>query len=98
MALDSHIEGTFASPALAKRSKSGLRREREASEIKPGDIFRRIHADKTVETALVLGLQQGPIGIPHVRFSVHFERSRFAFFDDGPRILALARFTEHYRD
>ena len=38
------------------------------------------------------------MGIPHVRFAVSFERARFAFFEDGPRVLALSSFAEFYQE
>jgi hypothetical protein len=46
----------------------------------------------------VLSVAPGPMGIPHVRFAVSFERARFAFFEDGPRVLALSSFTEFYQE
>lgn len=61
-------------------------------------MFRRIHDDHLVETARVLSVSEGPLGIPHVRFSVFFERGRFPVFEDGPRILSLSSFTEFYHD
>ena len=61
-----------------------------------GAVFRRVHADQMVEKARVISVAPGPCGIPHVRFAVSFERSRFAFFEDGPRVLALSSFTEFY--
>ena len=94
MALADRVDGRDA----ARLGSAPGRARQRLPEIKPGDRFRRVHPDQTVETALVLAIQQGPIGIPHVRFSVHFERSRFSFFDDGPRTLALAIFADHYRD
>jgi hypothetical protein len=46
----------------------------------------------------VLSVSPGPMGIPHVRFAVWFERARFPCFEDGPRVLALTSFTEAYRE
>lgn len=61
-------------------------------------MFRRVHSDQLVEKARVLSVAPGPKGIPHVRFAVSFERARFHFFEDGPRVLALSSFTEFYHE
>jgi hypothetical protein len=66
--------------------------------VREGAVFRRVHPDQMVEKARVLSVGPGPMGIPHVRFAVSFERARFAFFEDGPRVLALASFTEFYKE
>ena len=66
--------------------------------VRVGAVFRRVHADQMVEKARVISVAPGPCGIPHVRFAVSFERSRFAFFEDGPRVLALSSFTEFYAE
>jgi hypothetical protein len=98
MALPNFTTATNAAEKPERPSRLTENGVPSSRAVAPGEMFRRVHPDHTVETALVLGLQTGPLGIPHVRFSVHFERSRFAFFDDGPRILALASFTEYYRE
>ena len=54
--------------------------------VREGAVFRRVHADHMVEKARVLSVGPGPMGIPHVRFAVSFERARFAFFEDGSRV------------
>ena len=66
--------------------------------VREGAVFRRVHPDHMVEKARVLSVGPGPMGIPHVRFAVSFERARFAFFEDGPRVLALSSFTEFYQE
>ena len=73
-------------------------RERRTELVRVGAMFRRVHDDHLVETARVLSVSEGPLGIPHVRFSVFFERGRFPVFEDGPRILSLSSFTEFYHD
>ena len=67
-------------------------------QVRAGAVFRRVHPDQLVETARVLSVAPDPNGIPHVRFSVSFERARFARLDAGTRLLALASFTEFYRE
>jgi hypothetical protein len=69
-------------------------RSNRQDTVRVGAVFRRVHADQMVEKARA----PGPCGIPHVRFAVSFERSRFAFFEDGPRVLALSSFTEFYAE
>ena len=64
--------------------------------IKTGSHFRHVRADKTVETAEVLAVYTDSYGIPHIRFSVSFERPHRLRFNDGPRNLALRSFCEHY--
>jgi hypothetical protein len=66
--------------------------------VREGAVFRRVHPDQMVEKARVLSVAPGPMGIPHVRFAVSFERARFAFFEDGPRVLALSSFAEFYQE
>ena len=66
--------------------------------VREGAVFRHVHPDQLVEKARVLSVAPGPSGIPHVRFAVSFERSRFAFREDGPRVLALSSFAEFYHE
>jgi hypothetical protein len=72
-------------------------RTRRQNIVREGAVFRRVHPDHMVEIARVLSVAPGPMGIPHVRFAVSFTRARFAFFEDGPRVLALTSFTESYQ-
>lgn len=76
------------------RSSRSERRE----QVQEGAVFRRVHPGQMVEKARVLSVTPGPMGIPHVTFSVSFERARFQFFEDGPRVLALSSFTEFYKE
>ena len=66
--------------------------------VQAGAIFCHVHHDNLVEKARVISISPGPRDIPHVRFAVSFERSRFHLFDDGPRLLSLSSFAEFYRD
>ncbi len=75
-----------------------FRRENSVSEVAAGAVYRRVHPDNMVETAKVLSVGQDCFGIPHVRFNVSFGRTNRTLFEDGPRVLALASFTEHYRE
>lgn len=66
--------------------------------IESGCIYRRVRADRTVETAKVLGIHRDSFGIPHVRFEVMFGRVDGLPLQDGPRMLSVTSFIEHYRE
>lgn len=65
--------------------------------IRPGSRFRRIHKDKTVETARVLTVATDMLGIPHVRYELVIERAQCRFVEE-PRILALKIFADTYKE
>ena len=66
--------------------------------IKSDSTFRRVHTDKTVETAEVLSVYTDSLGIPHIRYQVSFKRPSHERFQEGPRILALKPFFDHYSE
>jgi hypothetical protein len=66
-------------------------------QMKPGDRYCRMLGHQCLETATVLDLGPDRAGIPHVHFSVAYERSDADWLDGGPRTLALSRFVEEYR-
>lgn len=66
--------------------------------VKPGAKFRHVHADRTVETASVLGVYADGFGIPHVRYKVVMKRPYVEGYEDGPRSLALRTFFEHFEE
>ena len=68
-----------------------------APEMQPGDQYCRAHGRRVLETVTVLDLRPDLLGIPHVHFSVAFERSDADALDGGPRTLALSRFVDEYR-
>jgi hypothetical protein len=70
----------------------------QTEEVKPGCRYRRQHAGNLTETVAVLGVRNNASGIPHVRFTVAFERPWAPRLDHGPRVLALGSFTETYRE
>ena len=51
-----------------------------------------------VETAEVLSVGTDSYGIPHVRFSLTFQRPDRNVFNEGPRMLALKTFAERYTE
>lgn len=67
-------------------------------EIAEGSAFRHPQAGEVVETARVLSLCSDPLGIPHVRFMVSYEKSQRTILEDGPRILSLTAFASRYRE
>ncbi len=75
-----------------------FRRGNAMEYIKAGSTFRRTHADRMVETAEVLSVATDSFGIPHVRFSITFQRPDRNVFNEGPRMLALKTFAERYTE
>jgi len=71
------------------------KRHKSPSEITEGSVFRRTTRGQAVETARVLKVSKDPAGIPHVRFSVHYERVDSA---DELRTLALTSFSEMFSE
>jgi hypothetical protein len=67
-------------------------------DIKPGDCYSRMHGLGLKETATVLDLRNDPLGIPHVRFSVRFERRASEHSETTFRLLALGAFRTAYRE
>ena len=66
--------------------------------IKMDSTFRCAHADRTIETAEVISVYADSFGIPHVRYSVSFKRPYRERFQEGPRILALRSFFDHFSE
>ncbi len=71
-------------------------RHRKEVEIKPGDCYRRAHGKGVTETATVVDLRNDHLGIPHVRFTVRFEREASEHIESAMRILALPAFRNTY--
>ncbi len=96
-----HFSGTSHAEYLEvngrKRASMFFRRGKGMEFIKAGSSFRRVHPDRSVETARVLSVASDSFGIPHVRYEVVFERAQRTVVD-GPRILALSTFTDTYRE
>ncbi|HYB09871.1 MAG TPA: hypothetical protein VEJ16_09385 [Alphaproteobacteria bacterium] len=67
-------------------------------EISEGAAFRHPQPGAVTETARVLSLCSDPLGIPHVRFMVSYEKSERTILEDGPRILSLTAFASRYRE
>ena len=82
--------------AIWQSEKSGSGRTRRGFTIAPGDTFKRILKDHTVQTVEVVSVAPDQVGIPHVRFRIRFARSAEALFEDGHRVLALESFAQTY--
>lgn len=82
-----------------ERSSMFIKRGRKIEFVKSGSLFQRIHADKSIETARVIGMRTDTFGIAHVRYEVSIARRSIpASYFEGPRTLALAAFTDTYRE
>ncbi|MDD9927028.1 MAG: hypothetical protein OXR03_14485, partial [Rhodospirillaceae bacterium] len=74
------------------------RLRRRKAPVTVGEMFERVHPDRTVETAKVLSVLKDPLGIPHVRYAVTIKKPlRTNSFREGPRLLALEAFSQAYR-
>ncbi len=73
-----------------------FKREPEFDTIPAGSVYRRVRRDNTVETATVLTVRDDSLGIPHVRYRVSIGRADNHVFEEGPRVLSLSCFAEHY--
>lgn len=78
--------------------RDAFSRRPDAPEVKPGDAYRRSHGMGLTETATVLDLRTDPLGIPHVRFRVEFERAACESGETSQRVLALGAFLAAYRE
>lgn len=66
MHLSGRTQGAFVGYRGRERSSFFFRRGRTTEYIRKGCIFRRVHADRTVESARVLAMAIDGFGIPHV--------------------------------
>ena len=99
MHLNGRTQGAFVGYRGRERSSFFFRRGRTTEYIRKGCIFRRLHADRTVESARVLAMAIDGFGIPHVRYEVKFARPYQANnFFEGPRMLALSAFIATYSE
>jgi hypothetical protein len=78
--------------------KNPLKRHQDSTGVKPGESYRRLLGNRVTETATVLDLRTDPLGIPHVRFRVRFERNATDTIETALRLLAVPAFQTVYRD
>ena len=72
------------------------RNDTAADLVCEGSVFRVAREGNMVETATVLSIDDNLFGIPHVRYRVSIGRSDNYVLEEGPRVLALTCFAEHY--
>ena len=78
-----------------------FRSMREDGMVMPGTRFQRQHTGAFTELAEVLWVNDGPTGIPHVHYVVHFGQmgaDRVMNTSKERRTLSLAAFRHRYRD
>jgi len=75
-----------------------FQRTSHGPEVKPGESYRRTHGKGVTETVTVLDLRNDPLGIPHVRFSIRFDRDASEASETAQRILSLRSFRDVYRE
>lgn len=74
-----------------------MKRGRKVEFVKSGSLFHRTKADKSIETARVIGMRKDAFGIAHVRYEVRIARQHIvASYFEGPRTLALKAFADKY--
>ncbi len=98
-----HLSGKSQADYLKFRGKERtsmfFKRGKGMEFIKAGSTFRRTRDDRTVETAKIISVATDTFGIPHVRYELEFKKpSTTSYFVDGPRVLALATFTDMYQE
>ena len=64
--------------------------------VSAGSVYCVTRPGNLVETATVVSVNDDSFGIPHVRYQVSIGRSDRHVFEEGPRVLALSCFAEHY--
>jgi hypothetical protein len=64
--------------------------------VREGSVYCIAREGNLVETATVLAIDDDTFGIPHVRYRVSIGRSDNYVIEEGPRVLALSCFAEHY--
>lgn len=72
------------------------KKELSADEVREGSVFRVVRSDNMVETAKVLSVTADCCGIPHVSYEVSIGREDQEVSTEGPRVLSLSSFAQHY--
>ena len=71
---------------------------RQATDIRPGNRYRRQLGRCLAATATVLELRPDLVGIPHVQFAVTVDGSVARLSEGDTRVLALQSFLDTYRE
>ncbi|MEQ8357758.1 MAG: hypothetical protein RH942_19650 [Kiloniellaceae bacterium] len=67
------------------------------TEIRAGRMFRYDNGSGRLETATVIGLCE-ILGMTHVRYDLRIDKPGHRPFEDGPRVLGMKCFLEHFRE
>src|SRR6266404_2236823 len=70
----------------------------QASDIRPGNCYRRPLGSRLAAIATVLDLLSDLVGIPHVRFALTVDGSTARLSEGDTRVLALQSFLDTYRE
>lgn len=87
------------SGALGGGERRGLfaKRGADPARVKPGRIFRCSDNKGRCETATVIDLCE-ILGMPHVRYDLRIDQPGHRPFEDGPRVLGMKTFVEHFSE
>ncbi len=66
-------------------------------QVKAGRLFRHDDGKGRQETATVIGLCE-ILGMTHVRFDLRIDQPGQRPFEDGPRVLGMKTFLEHFSE
>src|SRR6266404_8944763 len=70
----------------------------QASDIRPGNCYRRPLGSRLAAIATVLDLLSDLVGIPHVRFALTVDGSTARLSEGDTRVLALQSFLDTYSE
>lgn len=71
------------------------RRGANTGQVKAGRMFRHADGKGRQETATVIGLCE-ILGMTHVRYDLRIDQPGLRPFEDGPRVLGIKTFLEHF--
>jgi len=71
------------------------RRGANPEQVKAGRVFRRGDSNGRQETATVICLCE-ILGMTHVRFDLRIDKPGHRPFEDGPRVLGMKTFLDHF--
>jgi len=85
------------SGALGGGDRRSLFSKRGANpiEVKAGRVFRHNDGSGRLESATVIGLCE-ILGMTHVRFELRIDQPGHRPFEDGPRVLGIKTFLDHF--
>lgn len=66
--------------------------------VRAGSAFRTTRKNRIIETAEVKSVYVDPAGVPHVKFDIELRKPNWPAYKEGPRILSLRSFFDHYKE